>query len=152
MFVKDVTVREDELFLMKILKVGNLKISYLPKAFYHYVHNPSSITNNPSPQTIHSVKTILAYITGEDGIHDENVYYSIKGTLLMDLFLTRRFAELPTTCPEMHARYIREHRRFHVFAPLASSLALALRGWPRLAYGLCHLCLWLVRVKEAVYH
>ncbi len=86
---------------------------------------------------------------GEQGMSGEWIFH-MKVEMLRELFLFRGFSELPTTYPEVHARYIRENSRFHVFSPMAPCLALALRGWPRLAYRLCRLCLRLVRVKESV--
>ncbi len=53
-------------------------------------------------------------------------------------------------CDEYAARNSRENSRFRLFAPVGPCLALALRGWPRFAFCLCHLCMALMRVKESV--
>ncbi len=152
-FREDVTYLEDLWFLMKLLHGGNVtKISYLPRAFYHYVYNLSSISKKLSPKIVHSEMVVLEWLT-EMNIHDEDQFYSRKGDLLGNLFCTRDFSLLSVTYPEIHPRIIREHRGLHdlcVFAPLGPCLSLALRGWPRLAYCLYRLLMVPVRVKESV--
>lgn len=45
-FIPNINHCEDILFLVQLLQNNNLIISYLPKAFYHYQINSSSITQN----------------------------------------------------------------------------------------------------------
>lgn len=47
-FVDGLNYCEDQLLLTKILSKGNVKIAYLPKAFYHYIMTPNSLTRNLS--------------------------------------------------------------------------------------------------------
>ncbi len=149
-FREDMQCAEDLLFLVMLLNGSNLSISYLPRAFYHYVRNPSSIIQSMSPKTARSLGIVIEWIKAEGILRDENQLYPQKVVLLRYLFFGHSFSELPTTYPEVHARFIRENSRFHIFSPRASSLALALRGWPRFAFCLYHLCMALVRVKESV--
>lgn len=45
-FVQGLDYCEDQLLLTKILSKGNVKISYIPKAYYHYIMTPNSLTRN----------------------------------------------------------------------------------------------------------
>lgn len=149
-FREDVTYMEDLLFVMKILwKDRNMRISYLPKAFYHYVQNSSSILNTLSPRVVLTGKKVIEWLEEQLGMKEDWIYI-IKVQTLGDLFRNDGLDYLLVTYPEVHRRYIREHRRFHIFAPWGSCLAIALRGYPRAAYRLCQLCLGLVRVKESI--
>ncbi len=148
-FVSFMTRGEDFFYLLKLLWYKDPKVSYLPKAFYHYVKNPSSISSDITVESSLMNKAIVSWLEGEANIPRRWIDV-VKLTRLQDLFRARGFSQLPTSYPEIHARYIRENSRFRLFAPMAPCLALALRGWPRLAYCLYRLCLALVIVKESV--
>lgn len=50
-FYKGINYCEDLLIWVQILQHENVKVSYLNKAYYHYVINPESITHNYTHQT-----------------------------------------------------------------------------------------------------
>lgn len=134
-FPDDITLLEDELFIIRALHVGNIRrVTYLPKAFYHYrTYNPSSIIHVKSERNLRSQVKVLEYlidITGGDCFIDR------KKWIIYDLFLLKRFTEINERYPEMHRRLIDEQRRWHIGRPMQSAISLALRGYPRLAYNM----------------
>ena len=50
-FPKGVNYCEDLLFWISLFKNNDVKVSYLPKAYYHYVENKESITHNITYET-----------------------------------------------------------------------------------------------------
>ncbi len=53
---------EDICFNVQLLK-NDIKVTYLNKAFYHYVQNPTSITNNSSRDNFNSLKNFVSFLT-----------------------------------------------------------------------------------------
>lgn len=62
-FHPDINYCEDLLVLTAILSKGNPKISYLPKAYYHYIINDSSLTRNVGIKGLESMKKFHAEAT-----------------------------------------------------------------------------------------
>ena len=60
-FPKDVNYCEDVCFNIQLLS-HNIKISYLNKAFYHYLQLPTSITNNYSIATLDAQKKYIDFL------------------------------------------------------------------------------------------
>lgn len=54
-FVPNIDYYEDLLFWLKLFQKADIKISYLNKAFYHYVQSNNSITNTGSLKTLESL-------------------------------------------------------------------------------------------------
>lgn len=54
-FYKGINYMEDVLVWIQILQNTSLKVSYLPKAYYHYVLNQHSITNTISRKTFEGI-------------------------------------------------------------------------------------------------
>lgn len=69
-FTSGINYCEDLLVLTKIFTAINPKISYLPRAYYHYVANPNSLTQHVSHQGLESMKRFhdeaLKYLPDED--------------------------------------------------------------------------------------
>lgn len=59
-FIPGIDYCEDMLVLTKIIARSNPKISYIPKAFYHYVVNPDSLTQRVSSKGLESMKRFHA--------------------------------------------------------------------------------------------
>ena len=142
-FPDDVTLLEDELFNIRVLRSGKVKrVAYLPKAFYHYrMNNASSIIHVKNDRNIQSQFRVLEYLLemfGGDSSFDEG-FADRKVHILYDLFLSKRFEQLYESFPEVHQRVIDDQRRWHLYRPVQSGISMALRGYPRLGYFLCTL-------------
>jgi len=60
-FPKGVNYCEDVCFNVQLLK-HDIKVSYLNKAYYHYVQNPSSLTNHYTLETLNTQKRYVAFL------------------------------------------------------------------------------------------
>lgn len=134
-FMREMTVFEDELFNLQILISGGvLRVSYLPKAFYHYqMNNESSLCHTINENTIRSHYVMLDYLASVAYVGDE-LLVERKKHILVDMFISKRFDGMMTTFPEVHAQMINGQRGYCVIRPISSCLSIALRGWPRIAY------------------
>lgn len=77
LFIDGINYCEDLLILTKMLLRTNPKISYLPKAYYHYVANDTSLTRSVSPKGLESMKRFhgeaaktLSSVDGFDNVTD----------------------------------------------------------------------------------
>ena len=134
---KDLCILEDELYNIRIL-ARNLKVSYLPKAFYHYREdNEHSLCNTLSDRSfaskIKAVREIESFCIGNVagiGPHD---FIPIKKNVLFDALRTKRYRALRELYPDLKDAMIKEGTPYKIFAPVSSCIALALRGFPVLA-------------------
>ena len=139
-FPDDVTLLEDELFNIRVLRSGKVKrVAYLPKAFYHYrMNNASSIIHVKNDRNIRSQFRVLEYLLemfSNDRSLDDS-FADRKVHILYDLFISKRFKQLYESFPEVHQRVINDQRRWHLYRPVQSGISMALRGYPRLGYFL----------------
>lgn len=102
-FPDGVNYSEDVCFNVQLLK-HDIKIAYLPKAFYYYVQHEDSITNSFSPKTLHTCKK---YITFLSSIIPENSkmvkrakeiikYNAFKRNLLSNAEIRKFYPEITT--------------------------------------------------------
>lgn len=85
-FYPGINYSEDVLILAQILRHKEVKISYLNSAYYHYIHNNSSITHLASLNTYNGLKMYLAKIT-EILPSDNGRFDQFKETLPIASFL-----------------------------------------------------------------
>ena len=137
---EDLCILEDELYNIRIL-ARKIKVSYLPKAFYHYrVENEHSLCNTISEKSFKSkVKAVseiesfcLANVAGIAFID----FIPIKRNVLFDALRTKRYEALRELYPEKKEAMINSGTPYRLLAPVSSCIALALRGYPALAYTL----------------
>ena len=137
---EDLCILEDELYNIRIL-ARKIKVSYLPKAFYHYrVENEHSLCNTISEKSFKSkVKAVseiesfcLANVAGIAFID----FIPIKRNVLFDALRTKRYEALRELYPEHKEAMINSGTPYRLLAPVSSCIALALRGYPALAYTL----------------
>ena len=137
---EDLCILEDELYNIRIL-ARKIKVSYLPKAFYHYrVENEHSLCNTISEKSFKSkVKAVseiesfcLANVAGI-AFFD---FIPIKRNVLFDALRTKRYEVLRELYPEQKEAMINSGTPYRLLAPVSSCIALALRGYPALAYTL----------------
>lgn len=137
---EDLCILEDELYNIRIL-ARKIKVSYLPKAFYHYrVENEYSLCNTISEKSFKSkVKAVseiesfcLANVAGIVSLD----FIRIKRNVLFDALRTKRYEALMKLYPEQKEAMINSGTPYRLLAPVSSCIALALRGYPALAYTL----------------
>ena len=137
---EDLCILEDELYNIRIL-ARKIKVSYLPKAFYHYrVENEHSLCNTISEKSFKSkVKAVseiesfcLANVAGIVSLD----FIRIKRNVLFDALRTKRYEALRELYPEKKEAMINSGTPYRLLAPVSSCIALALRGYPALAYTL----------------
>lgn len=137
---EDLCILEDELYNIRIL-ARTIKVSYLPKAFYHYrVENEHSLCNTTSEKSFKSkVKAVseiesfcLANVAGIVSLD----FIRIKRNVLFDALRTKRYEALRKLYPEQKEAMINSGTPYRLLAPVSSCIALALRGYPALAYTL----------------
>ena len=145
-----INLAEDELFSIKVLN-NNISIVYLPKAFYHYIQtNESSICHSLSYKSIQSRMLVIEECAKLVNKTDFNNFYAMKKGVLVSLFTSKLFKELLQTYPEIHDTVITNHTKYGFFTPLGYFLALALKGFPKLAYYLYRSNLWLLKTGHKI--
>lgn len=82
-FLEGIDYGEDLVFWIQILQINNLKISYLPKAFYHYdlYTNSNSITKNSNKKIAENLNKLISNINRLVPIK----YEKEKKQLLLDI-------------------------------------------------------------------
>ena len=137
---EDLCILEDELYNIRIL-ARKIKVSYLPKALYHYrIDNEDSLCNTISDKSFKSkVKAVseiesfcLANVAGIAFLD----FIPIKRIVLFDALRTKRYEALRELYPEQKEAMINSGTPYRLLAPVSSCIALALRGYPALAYTL----------------
>lgn len=144
-------IYEDELFNIRILR-KDIKVVYLPKAFYHYrMNNSDSLCHAYSTKSLNSAidveKEKERIIAEDERLCGIDTYESVKRVLLM-AFMSKRFDIMRCYHTEKHKEIIENGMPYRLVRPVSSNLALALRGFPRLAYFLHSMEIWLIdRIK-----
>lgn len=140
-FPSDITLLEDELFIIRVLRTGSIKrVAYLPKAFYHYrTDNTSSITHFRCERNLQSLYKVLHYLleNREAGNISDAWIIERKKLILNQLFRMKRFKQLMSDFDEVHQKIIDEQPHWNIRRPEQSGLSMALQGNPRLGHFLC---------------
>lgn len=157
---EDLCILEDELYNIRIL-TRSIKVTYLPKALYHYrIDNEDSLCNTISDKSFKSkVKAVseiesfcLANVAGIVSLD----FIPIKRNVLFDALRTKRYEALRELYPEKKQAMINSGTPYRLLAPVSSCIALALRGYPALAYTLydwnMRLINYLQQIKRFVKH
>ena len=137
---EDLCILEDELYNIRIL-ARKIKVSYLPKALYHYrIDNENSLCNTISDKSfklkVKAVSEIESFcLANVAGIAFFD-FIPIKRNVLFDALRTKRYEVLRELYPEQKEAMINSGTPYRLLAPVSSCIALALRGYPALAYTL----------------
>ena len=136
----DLCILEDELYNIRIL-ARNIKVAYLPKAFYHYREdNENSLCNTISDKSflskVKAVNEIESFCLGHVAGILPNDFIPIKKNVLFDALRTKRYEALRKLYPELKEAMIKGGTPYRFMAPVSSCISLALRGYPALAYTL----------------
>lgn len=135
---EDLCILEDELYNIRIL-ARKIKVSYLPKALYHYrIDNENSLCNTISDKSfklkVKAVSEIESFcLANVAGIAFFD-FFPIKRNVLFDALRTKRYEVLRELYPEQKEAMINSGTPYRLLAPVSSCIALALRGYPALAY------------------
>ena len=137
---EDLCILEDELYNIRIL-TRSIKVTYLPKALYHYrIDNEDSLCNTISDKSFKSkVKAVseiesfcLANVAGIVSLD----FIRIKRNVLFDALRTKRYEALRELYPEQKEAMINSGTPYRLLAPVSSCIALALKGHHALAHTL----------------
>lgn len=133
-FPSEISLGEDDLFNVRVLN-QNLKIAYLPRAFYHYnVDNSASLCHSKNIRIINSRKLIIGELYKILNPDDFEDFYEMKKNVIMSLFTSKQFKLLQETFPETHKGVIEKGRKYKPLQPLAHFLSIAIKGYPKTAY------------------
>lgn len=146
----NVYLAEDELFNIRLL-AKDIKVTYLPKAFYHYrMDNCSSACQSKNVKIVSSrIITIKEY----EKILDKKEYddfFVIKKRILTTLFLSKNTKGIKDLFNETATRIIKHHNKYNPKLPLGYFLALALKGHPVLAYYLYQINIGIIKLIQSI--
>lgn len=102
-FIPGIDYCEDLLVLTKLLIYAEPKIAYLPKAYYHYVVNPNSLTQRVSAKGLLSMKRFHAETSKI--IPNNNDFNRIKQNFAVNEFLVYFKNRLYGSARELHEEY-----------------------------------------------
>ena len=145
-----ISLCEDELFNIKILR-NNIKVIYLPKAYYHYnIGNNDSICHSSNIKTILSRKTVITECEKLIDKKEFNNMYDMKKSVLNQLFLTRHFEDLRTTYPEIHQIIIKQNVVYNFFTPMGFFMAKALKHSPSLYFIIYKINMYCIELYQKI--
>lgn len=124
---------EDLYFCCALLR-HNISVAYLPKAYYHYIIHENSLTNTCTIKAFNSKITLINEISKLLPPAEYDDFFALKKTAIWDAFFSKNFKAIPTTYPEIHPQL--KLQKYTWKNPLGGCIALALKGYPELAYKL----------------
>lgn len=144
-----ITVLEDLLFNCRFLKQDNIKISYLPKAFYHYnMMNASSACHVPWPRKIQSEIDVLTELEKIFDKSEFNNFYNRKKGVYFGAIQSKRDDILRRLSPDVKTRFLEESHPFRLYSPVSNCIKIALYGYPRIAYYYYKAHMFLIALKD----
>jgi glycosyltransferase involved in cell wall biosynthesis len=134
-----IVLHEDVLFNIRVLS-QDLKVIYLPRAFYHYrINSGASLCHTYSMKHIRSgiavVSEFKKIIQSHDYL-DESLVEPYKVGPIFFALMNRKFRLMKHLYPEIHSSLIETGKKYRLFAPRGGCVSLALRGYPLIAYCL----------------
>jgi glycosyltransferase involved in cell wall biosynthesis len=148
-----IVLHEDVLFNIRVL-LQDVKVKYLPRAFYHYRTNSgASLCHTYSMKHLRSgvavVSELMKIVQSHDSLDDSLVDPYKVGPIFFAL-MNREFCLMKRLYPEIHASLIDEGRRYHFLSPRGGCISLALRGHPFMAYYIYRGNIWLINFYHYV--
>lgn len=153
---EDLCILEDELYNIRIL-ARDIKVSYLPKALYHYrIDNKQSVCYAPSEKNfaskIKAVASIEDFCVKNINWILPSDFIPIKSNVLYDALLLQQYSCLKNLYPEMNEAFINRGSPYNIKAPVSSCIALALKGYPRIAYMCYHINMSIIKRLQFIAH
>lgn len=145
----NLTCFEDMLFNIRILG-QNIKVSYLPKAFYHYRHNQQSITHFYSSRTLKSQIVVIEEFEKFLFAKSYDDFYVNKKYALFLALILKKYNQLPILYPEVHERIKNEGKKYRWYMPQTCCLSLALKGYPQMARYLYVVNMKVIKLKDVI--
>lgn len=146
-----ITVLEDTLFNCKFLHQDNIKVAYLPKAFYHYnKNNTSSLCHVAWPRKIQSEIDVLTELEKEFGENQFDNYYDRKRGIYFGAILAKRYDIIKRFAPDIKERFYQEKHPFAFHSPVSNCINIALKGHPRIAYYYYQFHISLISLKDKI--
>lgn len=150
----DLCIWEDELFNIKILS-KDIRITYVPKALYHYrVDNSDSlchaVTDKSFSHKVKAVKCIEEFCQKKVSGLTKEIFLPIKKRVLFDALRTKRWNQLSTLYPEEKALIIQQGTPYKIHLPVSSCIAIALKGHPYLAWIIYRCNMWIINTAQTI--
>ena len=128
-FPQGVNIYEDLYVTCQMLH-NNIRVGYLPKAFYHYFIGYSADTLSVRI-TLKSTREKICFIelmSQQPFINNQNELYYFKKDVLFSLFYLHQYTLLNQIYPEIKEQVLSEYRSYHVMTPNGYVLKTALKG------------------------
>lgn len=143
---------EDILFNIRLL-LHNIRITYLPKAYYHYnLSNPSSVTKSFSKKKLYAWMDAIEELSNILPKEDIPYLYAQKKDVLYVAFRLKRFDIIKNTYKDIHNQIILNSGRYSWRTPISSNLSLAIKGYPVIAFLLFHIQINLINFIRIIKH
>lgn len=144
-----ITVLEDLLFNCKFLNQKQIKVAYLPKAFYHYnMMNASSLCHVPWAKKIQSEIDVLTELEKTLDKNEFNNFYNRKKGVFFGAIQSQRADILRRLSPDIKKRFFEESHPFRLYSPVSNCIKIALYGYPRIAYYYYKAHMLLIDLKD----
>ena len=149
-FPVGVNIYED-LYLVCQMIYNNVKIVYLPKAFYHYVINPNggSLSQRVSMKIVEEKRLFIKLMSEKRFTDEPEELFLFKKDILFNLFLLRMYPLMYQTYPEIHD-LIRQKNQPHIFNPKGYVLYMAFNKHLVWAWCFWRLSMFLIAVKNKI--
>lgn len=141
----DLIYAEDQLFNAKVLK-RDIKIGYLNKAYYHYVVRKGSITSFVDKKVTLSRIKEVEELEKIFGMEDFDCFFELKRVILYDLFFANNLKDVYGIFSEIYPKILDTKVFYNFKLPKQYFFAMAIKGYPILAYYLCSLNLWIIQI------
>ncbi|MCQ2057502.1 MAG: glycosyltransferase [Bacteroidaceae bacterium] len=148
-FPNGIIIWEDVFFLSCILP-HNVKVEYLPSAYYHYDRciNNNSIVSSNNDEKIESMKWLINYFGNDNALKGANLFYMKRYAKVCVFLNGGSAADVANLYAEINDRYLKEFR-FSFFDPAKNAVKMILNGR---SAGFTHLCyhinVFLLKVKH----
>lgn len=136
-FPNNLIIWEDVFFMSCILPY-NIKLEYLPEAYYHYDRcvNDNSIVSSNRDDKIESMKWLISYYNNNTDFKDAELFY-MKSSTKVSVFLNGgNNSDVAGLYNEINSRFLKEIR-FSFFTPAKNAVRLILKGYN---FGLARMC------------
>jgi glycosyltransferase involved in cell wall biosynthesis len=150
-FPKGVNIYEDLYVTCRLLR-HDIRVGYLPKAFYHYWMGYSSDTLSMriTPLSVQEKMRFVEMVEKRPFTDDPKELYYHKKEVLFDLFVLKQYQTLAHTYSEIKDEIRNKNISFHLFASNNYVLKQALCGHIVKARCCYLLSLWAIRMKDSV--
>jgi glycosyltransferase involved in cell wall biosynthesis len=149
----NIILHEDSLFNIRVMN-RDVKVTYLPKAFYHYSQCVSgSLCSSYSYKHLCSSINLVIELEKIINLHDNLDLSDVTPYKIEPIFfalMNKRFDMIKELYPEVHSYFIERGRKFCFCISRGYCVSLALRGHSRSAYYLFKTNIGLIRCFQRI--